>query len=510
MDIFDLLGSSPYFVKQALSTGASVSLIATALILSCAAVSSTYNVLAHPLRPKLFAASRIPYSLMVLSGQSHKRILALHLKYGRIVRIAPDELSFLDEAAWEDIMGHRKRGEGENGKDPEFFKTISHSVIASGREDHSRMRRILSHGFSTRSMLDQQPLITQYVDLLLLRLQQNCQDGTATVDMTAWYNWTTFDIIGDLAFGEPFGCLETTSYHPWVQLIFERIRGASRNVMMRKHRWLSPLLQRLFITAEAKERFMGHLKITKEKVAQRLEYKGQRHDFMESMIRKDGNSVLSMPEIVDNASILIIAGSETTATALSAATYFLGSSPDALHRITEEIRSSFSSEDEINLLSVQRLEFMQAVINETLRLYPPVPTSIPRIIQPGGDSICGRYVPEGTTVGIWQWALYHNPNTFTDPETFQPDRWLQDSSMPDEARKTFQPFHVGPRNCIGKNLAYAEMRLILARILWSFDLRLADDCVHWVDRSETYSLWKKPALPVHLTPRKMTSPSGRS
>jgi cytochrome P450 len=63
-----------------------------------------------------------------------------------------------------------------------------------------------------------------------------------------------------------------------------------------------------------------------------------------------------------------------------------------------------------------------------------------------------------------------------------------------------QPFSVGPRNCIGRNLAYAEMRLILARIIFSFDLRLADDSKDWFSRNESYFVWHKPPLNIHLTP----------
>ena len=64
----------------------------------------------------------------------------------------------------------------------------------------------------------------QYIDLLIQRLQVQCKEGN-TVDIAAWYNWITFDIIGDLAFGEPFGCLEASDYHPWVRTIFDAVRA---------------------------------------------------------------------------------------------------------------------------------------------------------------------------------------------------------------------------------------------------------------------------------------------
>lgn len=102
-------------------------------------------------------------------------------------------------------------------------------------------------------------------------------------------------------------------------------------------------------------------------------------------------------ELIDNSSLLIIAGSETTATTLSGATYLLTTHPEVLARLSKEVRSTYSSEAEIDLLSVQKLSYMLAVLDETLRIYPPVPTAIPRITQPGGDVVCGKYMPEGVS-----------------------------------------------------------------------------------------------------------------
>lgn len=245
-----------------------------------------YNAFLHPLRkypgPKLWAVSRLPYARAVISGKSHLKILEFHQKYGDIIRIAPNELSFVDPKAWDDIMGHRKHGQGENGKDPIPWKSQKYSVISANRENHARMRRSLSRGFSAASMIEQQPLIQGYVDVFISKLRSNCRDGTAALEMTSWYNWVTFDIIGDLAFGEPFGCLETTSYHPWVALIFDRIRGSAINTVLRRFPCGAAFAG--FITPRKVIRnFHDYFKITQEKVDKRLKSEVQRHDFMEAM-----------------------------------------------------------------------------------------------------------------------------------------------------------------------------------------------------------------------------------
>lgn len=110
-----------------------------------------------------------------------------------------------------------------------------------------------------------------------------------------------------------------------------------------------------------------------------------------------------MGKLQSNSSILIIGGSETTATLLSGVTFFLLTNPDALRRVTDEVRSAFESEDDINFTTVNDLPYMLACLNEGLRMYPPVPVGLPRLTPKGGAKICGYYVPEG--VCFYPWAI---------------------------------------------------------------------------------------------------------
>jgi cytochrome P450 len=107
-------------------------------------------------------------------------------------------------------------------KDDRFYRTmgkhIPDSIITADREQHSLLRRQLAHGFSERAMRAQEPIFREYVDLLMRRLEEHAAGGKP-IDMTAWFNFTTFDVIGNLAFGSDFGCLENSYYHPWVRAI---------------------------------------------------------------------------------------------------------------------------------------------------------------------------------------------------------------------------------------------------------------------------------------------------
>ena len=104
-----------------------------------------------------------------------------------------------------------------------------------------------------------------------------------------------------------------------------------------------------------------------------------------------------MHHLQANSSSVLIAGSETTATMLSGVTYMLLKNPEALKKVTDEVRTTFTSASEITLTSVNVLTYMLACLNESLRSYPPVPFGMPRQVPPGGAHILGRYIPEGVS-----------------------------------------------------------------------------------------------------------------
>lgn len=247
-----------------------------------------YNVYLHPLRstpgPRWWAVSRIPYSLMVISGRAHRKVLELHNKYGDAVRIAPNEVSFTAPQVWKDIMARPNHHENENRKDPVFFSCVaSHgSLIHADRQDHSRMRSVVSHGFSAQSMMKQEQFIQHYVDLLIQKLHENNDNGARALDMVRWFNWTTFDIIGDLTFGEPFGCLSSSEYHPWVALIFDTLKLSA--FKLAAHRIpLGARILAMFIPKDLVKTRVQHVALTTAKVKKRLSLGTTRPDFTSSM-----------------------------------------------------------------------------------------------------------------------------------------------------------------------------------------------------------------------------------
>ncbi|EED11519.1 cytochrome P450, putative [Talaromyces stipitatus ATCC 10500] len=430
--------------------------LAIALIVGFVILKAIYNVFFHPLRnfpgPLRYRASRIFWVLDLIEGRQIYTIDQFHKRYGPVVRTAPDELSFTIPEAWRDIYGHRVglvSGLPEIPKWPLFYKFTKQdvSIFNAPQGQHGTLRRALAHGFSEKSTRAQESIIGGYVDLLVTRLKE-VADSKAPANMVQWYNYTTFDIVGDLVFGNSFHCLDNANYHPWVSLFADSTRQNSIFVGLKilGLDFLALATMPLVI-----RNMIKHFNLTKEWLRERRKLGTDRGDLIEGLLKKEGEGI-NFDEIHGTSMGLIFAGSETTATLLSGVTYLLLQNPKTLAKVTMEVRSSFKSDKEITLLSVQNLDYMLACLDEAFRLYPPVGIGLPRQIPKGGVKIAGIYVPEGSIVDVPQYAIHRSPDHWTEPESFHPERFLGDSRFASDKVETLQPFAVGPRNCIGRKL----------------------------------------------------------
>ncbi|KAI9690296.1 MAG: hypothetical protein M1822_009257 [Bathelium mastoideum] len=471
-----------------------------------------YRIHFHPLSkfpgPKHYAVSEAFYSYENnWKGKFLKKALDLHQKYGDIVRIGPEHLAIDVGVAWPEVYAHTGKDHKEFGKDRRFFRTEEEgedfSLIASTREVHRRQRRVLAHAFSDTALQEQQPLIMRYVDLLVQQLGQRAEAQEA-VDLIHFYNYTTFDIIGDLAFGEPFFCLSNSDYHPWVSAIFANVRAVSQSRFVKQIPPLGTILKLARMGKDLQAR-KDHLTFTKEKTECRLAQgpsPGGRKDFMHYILRHNDEKGMSHTEILHNADTLIIAGSETTATTLSAVTYFLTTNPQAFQRLKDEIRTTFSKDEEITMQTTARLPYLLACLSEALRIYPAAAEVPPRISP--GEYLRGVFLPPGINLSVYLWAGFHNPAHFKRPEQYIPERFLPrdhpyyDPLFDSDHKLVYQPFSFGPRNCIGKNLAWAELRLVLSKLLFHFDYEIQAESLNWSKDNRAFIVWEKPALMAKL------------
>ncbi|KAI8635575.1 cytochrome P450 [Xylariaceae sp. FL1651] len=484
-------------------------LFVIALIRQCLKI--IYNFYFHPLRripgPRLWIAFPTLRKYHMVRGDAEFMIRDLHEKYGEVMRVSPDAVYFLSPQAWKDIYGH---GHAEFPKFyPEGIRLDPKNIISSNPQDHFRLRRAMLPAFSDKALTQQEPLIRTYVDLLIQRLQEVSATGKYT-NMVRWYNFTTFDLIADLTFGESLCGLETGQSNVWLENIKKFFIILPVFVLIGASKIFGKVILLLlgpFINKAQKSHLANVEKLAKTRLTARKQ--PDRGDFMDFFLRSRGQAdQLSDEEIIINADLIMLAGSETTATLLSGLTYWLLKTPRALQRVTQEVREAFDSDEEITFSETRsRLPYLLACLEEGLRLFPPVPSALSRSV-PGESpmNVCGFMIPPKTIVGIHHLSAYTSELNFHKAREFLPERWLPEATTDPtspfyhDRREVHRPFNFGPRDCIGRNLAYHEMRLIMAKVLFHFDLRLDASCNEWYHQ-RIFALWEKPPLKVYLTER---------
>ncbi len=193
-------------------------------------------------------------------------------------------------------------------------------------------------------------------------------------------------------------------------------------------------------------------------------------------------------QIRDELMTFMIAGHDTTSNLLAWALYLLSKHPDIRRRLEEEVDAVVAGEVP-TFEEVAELDFLEQVIDETLRLYPPAWTIEREPIE--DDVIDGYHVPAGSVVAVGPYFVHHNKRVWDNPEGFDPDRFAPDAGRPEQRYAHF-PFGGGPRMCVGADFAILEAKLILAAITRRFRLDLEPG--HWVEREATVTLYPRDGI----------------
>ncbi|KAK2008690.1 cytochrome P450 monooxygenase-like protein, partial [Colletotrichum eremochloae] len=441
---------------------------------------SIYRLYFHPLSkypgPKIAAVSYIWRAYAWTGGRWPYVVTDLHNKYGPVVRVAPEELVFFNVEAYKDVYGHAYRGKKTFIK-TDFFNAGEEEGIATVKDpaEHARQRKMLSRGFSQQSLREQEPLVHQYVDMLLEQLGK----------------------LADLAFGKSFNAVASGKTHFWISLIFEAAY-ASQLATLRRQLPVLNLILPFVLPKGILAKFKQHNELSRQMAVDRVKQGDTgRADFFSHLLRGSGDESISELQLQSQASILVVAGSETTASFLAATCYLLLKNPDTLAQLEHEVRSNFCSMDDINADAVAALPYLNAVIEESLRMAPPAAFGLPRFSP--GAVVDGHYVPAGVTVSVEPFPIAHDPRYWKDPDSFRPERWVGDGFG--DVKEASRPFSLGPRACLGINLAYMEMRLILAKMSWKYDWELVDKDMDWFQGSRLHLFWKRPALNVRFHAR---------
>lgn len=234
---------------------------------------------------------------------------------------------------------------------------------------------------------------------------------------------------------------------------------------------------RLFVEEHVQERLR----------LQRIQRRGyeQQHDIFhflcEAKDPETGEYSYTEDDLLSEVNLLIIAGSDTTATCLCGIFFYLTRYPRPYNRLVCEIRSTFKSVNDITRGSrLKSCKYLQACISEGMRMTPVAPSEMPREVRAGGMEVDGQQIAAGVNIGTSSWAASRNKEVYGDPHIFRPERWIPDEcafevTNENVARlhQNFNPFSHGPTSCVGKDLALLEIMVTIGRTLYRFDVRKA-------------------------------------
>lgn len=488
-----------------------------------------YNAFFHPLRriPGPFLASLTPWVQLYhgLKGDRHLWLYELHTQYGSHVRAAPNFISVNTDRGLHDIYGHGKRLQKADFYNAfPAIKGVYNTHNAIDKTMHGRKRRVLSQAFSDHALKGME-------DVMLLHVRQLCAvlaghdgvdsdwddleeetKGAVVRNMGDWFSYLTYDVMGELCFGKSFDMLVSRGKRHMVKLVD---RAANRHYvvsLLLQQNPARPLtnppsqcglwmpldswhLDQIFIRQLTRDRwnFIMNSRVeasarAKERAQAGREAKKDFFYYLLNATDPETGKGLSTPELWGEANVLMIAGSDTTSTTLAAALFYLVRRPGALSKLSAEVRGAFNEVEEIvSGARLNELVYLKAVIDEALRLAPAVPGAIPREVMDGGAVVDGVFLPAGTNCGTPTYSIHRQEAYYRAAGTFLPERWIEGATCEaadakwttskeqvDTARRAFCPFSIGPRGCIGKSMAFMEMRVTLARLVFLFEMALAD------------------------------------
>lgn len=226
--------------------------------------------------------------------------------------------------------------------------------------------------------------------------QENRKQG-ALVNMTDWINFFTMDVIGDLAFGEPFGCLAKGEYHDWVRTFFQYLKDMAIAAAPRYYPatdyWFQKTIPQSVIDGQRR-----HTQYANDRINRRLDSGSERPDFMTAFMKNNVDfKIMSRDEILFTFGFIIVGGSETSATTLTGIFNHLSRRLEITTRLSKEIRDRFKEEKDIVIDAIHDLPYLQAVLDEGLRMCNPIPGSLPREVPEGGDTYAGVFLPGGVS-----------------------------------------------------------------------------------------------------------------
>ncbi|XP_043500193.1 cytochrome P450 9e2-like [Polistes fuscatus] len=368
--------------------------------------------------------------------------------------------------------------------DPVFGK----NVFSLRGERWKEMRNTLSPSFTASKMRFMLELVSKCSDEFVNYFVEH-PEAAKEVEMKDAFTRYTNDVIATVAFG-----ISVNSMKDRDNIFFQKgaessnfngLLNAIKFTLLRVCPGLMKLLRIGFLTSSTAQFFND---IVRETVKARDEQGIIRPDMIHLLIqaRDKESSNLDIQDIVAQAFIFFLAGFDTSSTLMCFMVYELSIHEDIQNRLREEIDEALlQANGELNYEDLSKLTYLEMVINETLRKYPPAVfmdrlcakrTVLPPLVPGGKETI----IEPDTSLWIPMYGFHHDPKYFPDPDKFDPERFNEENKH-NINPYTFFPFGLGPRKCIGERFALMETKVVIINILKKFIIKRTSKTVDPVE-----------------------------
>lgn len=354
---------------------------------------------------------------------------------------------------------------GMFGTNDMTFGTVGHTL-------HRRRRAAFSHFFSKASVRRLEPVVQSRVDVLCEKLSERMDTGSP-VDMVHGYSALTQDVITEYCFSNCRNILEMKDFSPWHYEFVQKPAEISH--MIKQFPYMLPIISRLpDWCIRATSPLIAQLRAYQleftsqvQKILSHTDKTGsESHPTVFHSLRDDPDLPLSektLPRLVDEALSIVAAGTLTSTHMMSMTTYHILANPLVFGRLMAELEKAIP--DAATACSLQNLEqipYLSAVINEGLRISHGTVHRLQRVHPDNALIFKDWTIPPGTPVGMDSLYLHNDPAVFPDSRTFDPSRWMGPER--EQRQKHLFNFGRGTRQCVGMNLALAEIHMTLATV----------------------------------------------
>ncbi|XP_077994764.1 thromboxane-A synthase-like isoform X2 [Glandiceps talaboti] len=374
------------------------------------------------------------------------------------------------------------------GSPKRTLKIFREQVIFLEGKRWKEVRSVLTPALSAAKIKDMSPLVNFTTSKLLDVFETHRTNGEP-FDIWMTFGNYTLDVIASAAFG-----IDTESQNELNNQFSINAHKVFQSFSFRSVRYFMstvfPFLLPLAAAAVRKQRGPT-MKFFEETIDQVIRSRQQSHgeerkDFVSLLIeaaaanensegKKNKTSYetfskakLTSSEMRSQVMVFLLAAFDTTANALSYCAYLLARHPDVQERLIQEVEDMLEGETNLDYYAVQKMPYMEMVISETLRMYPPGQRFNRQCLE--SCTINGIHFPKGMHVDVPVYGIHHNPKYWPDPEKFDPERFTAEAKAGRDPY-TYLPFSHGPRNCIGIRFAQLEMKIALSRILQKFKFK---------------------------------------